>query len=122
VSDGASTLRNAAKRGETRAQPAVEQDQRQRDRAHDIGHPHVVEFDAARSLLARQHADDQEDQQQRRPEPQGDQAGQDAGQHQERADQDAETDGVERSHACPLRILRLLDGERLRSATGNQTC
>ena len=42
---------------EAGAQPAVEQDQRQRHRADGVGEPHVVELDAERPGLARQHAD-----------------------------------------------------------------
>ena len=46
-------------------QAAVEQDQRQRHRAHQIGGAHVVEAELARPGIARQHADQQEHQQQR---------------------------------------------------------
>ena len=85
VTAGASTLRKVA---EARAQAAVEQDQRQRDRADGVGGRDVVEHDAAGAALARQHADDEEHQQQRRAEAQRDQARQNAGQDQQAAEQD----------------------------------
>ena len=89
---------HAAEGRKARAQAAVEQDQRERDRADQVGRAHVVELDAARPGLARQHAEDEEHQQQRRAEAQRDEARQDARQHEQRAEQNAEADGVERGH------------------------
>ena len=89
---------HAAKGGKPRAQAAVEQDQRQRDRADHVGRAHVVELDAARPPFAREHPDDQEHEQQRRAEAHRHQARHDAGQDQESAQQNADADGVERGH------------------------
>ncbi len=97
---------HAAEGGKARAQAAVEQDEGERNRAHQIGGVHVIELDPARPRLARQHAQDQEHQEQRRPEPHGHQARQDAGQHQERAQQNADADGVESGHAGSLILMR----------------
>ena len=93
---------HAAEGRQPRTQAAVEQDERQRDRSDQIGHAHVVEFDAARSRLARQHADDQEHQQQRRPETGRNQARHDAGQNQERTEQNADTERVEKGDGVRL--------------------
>ena len=82
------------------AQTAVEQDQRQRHRSDGVGEPHVVEPDAERPRLARQHADQQEHQQQRRAEAQRHQARQDAGQDQKRRKQNADADRVKRAHCA----------------------
>ena len=87
------------------AQAAVEQDQRQRHRADGISHLHVIELDAARPRLPCQHADKEEDEQQRRAEPQRDQARHDAGDHQQRAEQDGKADCVKRGHANPYHAL-----------------
>ena len=101
---------------EAGAQAAVEQDQAERHRADGVGRLHVVELEAERARLARQHADEQEHQQQRRAEAQRDQARQDAGQHQQRAEQDAEADGVERGHRARISLRwRVL----LHGAAGN---
>ncbi len=89
---------HAAKGGKPRAQAAVEQDQRQRDRADHVGRAHVVELDAARTSFTREHPDDQEHEQQRRSEAHCHQARHDAGQDQESAQQNADADGVERRH------------------------
>ena len=89
---------HAAEGRKPRAQAAVEQDQRERDGADHIGRAHVVELDPARPALARQHAEEQEHQQQRRPEPHRDQARQDAREHQQRAEQNADADDIERGH------------------------
>ena len=64
---------HAAEGHKTRAQTAVEQDQRQRDRADRESEPHIVEMDSAGPGLAGQHADHNEDQQQRSAEAQRDQ-------------------------------------------------
>jgi len=79
-------------------QAAVEQDQRQRHRPHQIGGADVVELQPAGAGIARQHADQQEYQQQRRAEPQREQARQDSGHHQNRAEKDRYADRVERRH------------------------
>jgi hypothetical protein len=73
---------HAAEDRKAGAQAAVEQNKRERNRADHIGRAHVVELDPARPRLAREHADDQEHQQQRRPEAHRQQARQDAGEHQ----------------------------------------
>ncbi len=86
---------HAAEGRKARAQAAVEQDQRQRDRAHHIGGANVVEHQAARPALASEHADDQEHQQQRCAEAQGDEARHDAGEHQQGAEQNSDTESVE---------------------------
>ena len=90
---------HAAKCGKARAQAAVEQDQRQRDRTDQIGGTHVVEFDAEPDI-AGAHANQQEDQQEGRPEPQRDEARQDAGQHQRGAQQNREADCIECAHGA----------------------
>ena len=81
-----------------RAQAAVEQDQRQRHRSHQIGGAHVVEPQLARAGIAGHHADQQKHQQQRRAEAQRQQARQDAGHHQNRAEKNGYADRIERSH------------------------
>jgi hypothetical protein len=83
---------------EARPQAAVEQDQRQRDRTDQIGGPHVVELELAGSGIARQHADHEKHQKQRRAEAQRQQARQDASHHERGAEQDSDADGVERGH------------------------
>ncbi len=82
-----------------RAQAAIEQDQRQRHRPHQIGGAHIVEPQLARTGIAGHHADQQEHQQQRRAEAQRQQARQNAGHHQNRAEKDGYADRIERSHA-----------------------
>ena len=84
---------------EARAQAAVEQDQRQCDRADEIGAAHVVELQPAGSGIARQHADDEEHQQQGGAEAQREQAREDARHDEHGTQQDRDTDLVERSHA-----------------------
>ena len=83
------------------SQAAVEQDQRQRHRSHQIGGADVIEGELARAGVAGQHADEQEHQQQRRPEAQREQARQDARHHQNGAQKDGDADRVERSHEPP---------------------
>ena len=87
------------------AQSAIEQNKGQRDRADGIGDADVIELDAARSVLASQHANQKEDQQQRRPEAHRDQARQDAGEHQQAAEQYDEAYAVERTHRANLLLL-----------------
>ena len=96
---------HAAEAGKARTQAAVEQDQRQRDRADQVGGADIVELEAAGPALAGQHADDQEHQQQRRAEAQRDQTRQDAGEHQQAAEQDGDADGVEQGHRANLLLL-----------------
>ena len=94
------------------AQPAVEQDQRQRHRSDGVGEPHVVEPDAERPGLARQHADQEEDQQQRRAEAQRHQARQDAGQDQKRRKQNTDADCVKRGHCAEISLVgRFVTGQ-----------
>ena len=57
-----------------------------------------------RAALARQHADQKEDEQQGRTEAEGDQTRQDAGEDQQAAKQNRDTDGVE--CALPLSLIR----------------
>jgi hypothetical protein len=73
---------HAADIGKARAQAAVEQDQRERHGADQIGGSVIVEHDMSGSVLAREHADHQEHEQQRRAEAQRKQARQDARQHE----------------------------------------
>ena len=89
---------HAAEGREPRAQAAVEQDERQCDRADHVGGAHVVELEAARSSLAREHADDEEHEQERRAEAHRHQARHDARQHQEGAEQNADAECVESGH------------------------
>ena len=81
-----------------RFQPAVEQDQRQRHRSHQIGGVHIVEPDLAGAGIAGEHADEQKHQQQGRAEAQRQQARQDARHHQNRAKKNGYADRIERSH------------------------
>ena len=82
-------------------QAAIEQDQRQRHRPHQIGGADVVEPQLAGTGIAGQHADEQEYQQQRGAEAQREQARQNAGHHQDRAKQNGYADRIERSHEPP---------------------
>jgi hypothetical protein len=52
-----------------RVQPSVEEDQRERDRPDSVGEPIVLERDPANPLHTCQHADEQEDQHDRQPDP-----------------------------------------------------
>src|SRR5262249_39117339 len=88
----------SAKGRKPSAQSTVEQDERKRDRADHVGRTHVIELDSARSCLAGEHAENKEHEQQWRAEPHCDQARQDAGEHEKRAEQNADADSVERCH------------------------
>ena len=81
-----------------RAQAAIEQDQRQRHRSHQIGGAHIVEAQLPRAGIAGQHADEQKHQQQRRAEAQRQQARQNAGHHQCGAEKNGYADRIERGH------------------------
>ena len=70
------------------AQPAVEQDDGERDAADGVGGEIVVEEDAARPVLAEEDAEAQEREQQRRPDPRRDQTDEDAEEQKERSQQD----------------------------------
>src|SRR6266850_265097 len=70
----------------------IEQDQRQRHRADQIGGADVVEPQLPRAGVAGQHADEQEHQQQWRAEAQREQARQNAGHHQSRAEKNGYAD------------------------------
>jgi hypothetical protein len=83
------------------SQATIEQDQRQRHRAHQIGGAHIVEAQLAGAGVAGQHADQQKHQQQRCAEAQRQQARQNAGHHQDRAEQNGYADRIERSHEPP---------------------
>jgi hypothetical protein len=70
------------------AQAAVEQDDGKRDAADYVGCEVVVEIDAARAVLAEEHAERQERQQQGRPDPRRDQTDEDAEEQEKRPQQD----------------------------------
>jgi len=53
---------NAAESREPGTQASVEQNERKRDRADDIGGAHVIELNAARARFAGNHADDEKHQ------------------------------------------------------------
>ncbi len=89
---------HGADAGKARPQAAVEQDQRQRHRADQIGGADVVELELPGTGIARQHADHEEDEQQGRAEAQRKQARQDTGHHQDGAEQYGEADRVEGGH------------------------
>ncbi|MGX1168116.1 hypothetical protein AB7M16_004382 [Bradyrhizobium sp. USDA 372] len=89
---------HGADAGKARAQAAVEQDQGERDGADQIGGADVVELELTGAGIAGEHADDQEDEQQRRAEAQRKQAREDAGHDEDGAEQYGQTDGVEGSH------------------------
>src|SRR5262245_25778701 len=101
VTAGARTLRKVTKR----VQAAVEQDEGQRDRTDRIGDTDVIELDTAGPVFAGQHADQEEDQQQGRAKAHRDQARQDAGEHQQAAQQNDEAYIVERTHRANLLLL-----------------
>jgi hypothetical protein len=88
-----------------RLQPAIEQDQRQCHRSHQIGGADIVESKLAGAGIAGQHADEQKHQQQRRAEAQREQAGENAGHHQHRTEKNGYADRVERSHEPPQVIV-----------------
>ncbi len=90
---------HGAKGRKARAQTAVEQNERERDRADRVGQGHVIEADATGSGFAGQHADGKEDQQQRGTEPQRHKARQDAGQNQHRSEQNDDIDRFECRHS-----------------------
>ncbi len=100
-----------------RSQTAIEQDQRQRHRAHQIGGADVVEPQLPRAGVAGDHADEQEHQQQRRAEPQRQQARQNAGHYQNRAEKNGYADRIERGHELSqsLQILGKYFAQTLRS-------
>ena len=91
---------HAAERLAARAQAAVEQDHRERERAEPIGQLVVVEADAARPVDAGEHAEHEEHQQQRRAETARDQARSDTGQHQRRGAGEQPVGVVDRIHAA----------------------
>jgi len=111
-----------------RSQAAIEQDQRQRHRAHQIGGAHVVEPQLARAGIAGQHADHQKHQQQRRAEAQRQQARQDARHDKRGAEKNGYADRVERRHGpsqitantcnCIL-IVATLRRQPISAASGN---
>ena len=69
-------------------QPALEQDQDQADRPQGPGQLGVVELDPADPLGAEQHAEAEEEQQARHPDPVGHLGGEQAGREQEAGDED----------------------------------
>ena len=89
---------HGADAGKSGLQPAVEQDQPERDRADQIGQAHVVELQAARTAATGENTDPEEHQQQGGTEPQRQQTRQDARHHQGGAEQDRNADGIERRH------------------------
>ena len=86
---------NAAEDREARAKPAVEEDDRERDHADEVGDGIVAEVDAARAVLAGEHSDDEEDEEQRRAGAGGDEAGENADHDERRADEDRGVDKIE---------------------------
>ena len=88
--------RGECKRGPTsnpnhrrrRLQPALEQDDHQGDAAEQVGHVEIAEYDSARAVLAGQHSQREEHQQQRGLRPGAQQAGDNGRQHQGANDQD----------------------------------
>ena len=94
-----------AERLEPGAQATVEKNEAECHRPDRVGELDIVEPDAEWPGFAGQHAHDQERQQQWRPEPHCKQAREDAGQHQQRAEQNADTDRIEQHH----RATTLLD-------------
>ena len=86
---------HGADAGKARLQAAVEQDQGQRHRADQIGRADVVELELAGTRITRQHADREEDQQQRRAEAQREQARQDTGHDEDGAEQNGDAERVE---------------------------
>jgi len=89
-----------------RPEPALEQNDGQGDRADREGRAVVVEVDLEDAVLAGQHAEEQEDQQQRRAEPRGNHARENAEQDQQRADEDELIDEI---HAA-LRPFTYVNG------------
>ena len=85
---------------ETRFQPAVEQDQRQRHRSDGVGRADVVEVQPPGPRIARQNTDEEEHQQQWRAEPQREQARQNSGHDQHCAEKNRYADGVEGCHGA----------------------
>ena len=75
-----------------RAQAAVEQDHRERRLRDQRGDEEVLEDDAARPVLAGEHADAEEEQQQRQAEPGGDGAGEHADEQQQAGEQEERVD------------------------------
>src|SRR5207249_3735803 len=65
-----------------------------------------IEAEPARPGIARQHADQEEHQEQRRPEAQREQTRQDARHHQNGAQKDGDANRVERSHEPPQQPLQ----------------
>ncbi len=99
----------AAIGGEARAQAAVEQDDAERQRADKVGEAIIGKSEPARPILARQHADAEEDQQHGGAEARRDQARQDAGDDERGAQQQDGIGGVDRVHVFPY-------GSRVRAA------
>ena len=103
---------HAAEALEAGAQAAVEQDQAKRHRADDIGRSTSSKMMPPGPILAGQHANEQEGEQQRGAEPQRDQARHDAEQHQQRGQQQRQADRVERLHRRSLPNFLLAAGRK----------
>jgi hypothetical protein len=96
----------AAQRRERGVEAAVEQDQRQRERAEPEREPVVLEGDAADPLGARQHADDEEQERDRHPDPVGGPAEQDARRHEGAGDgqQQGGAERLARGHGSSILV------------------
>ena len=99
----------AAKNGEPGPQAPVKQDDRQSDGADQIGQTIVVEDDAARPVLSRQHADDQEYEKQGSTEARGDEARCNADENEHRERQESEIDEADLLHDRALAEASLHD-------------
>ena len=87
---------------DARLEAAVEQDDRQRQRADEVGNRAAVELDAEQPVLAGEQAEGEEHQQQRRPGAPGGEAGQGTQRHQACCDQDRQVHRVEHAPAASL--------------------
>ncbi len=84
--------RRHAKTLDAGADPAVEEDDGERDAADEIGGLGILELNAADAVLAGGQSDAQENEQQRRPDPKRDQAGEGRDDEESRANEDCKGD------------------------------
>ena len=96
-----------AQRVDRRAEPGIEQDQRQRNRTDEIGRIGVVEFDAE-TIGAGDEANDKEQQQKGRAEAKGEQRRKRSRQDQRRADERQYVDAVCHAPESPLAQLSVI--------------
>ena len=90
-------LEGEAETVEFGTQAAVEQDDGQSELADHVGEGEVVEFDAAQTFLARQHADDEENQQQGHAETRGNARCDDTDEQQQGDDEEESVERVQSS-------------------------